>query len=394
MALHSERAVTNGAGLNSSVETVDVRTINRILVEDDDYLRIVSTILDPEAPEERRSAIADFVRHDVPDFADWCRDVWRMIPDLYPATVEFAFNQEDLRAKLPLADGVIVESLRIGETELALAPRLAAVMKFGTLLSNIDVAACKKRGVPIETHARRVNIAVAEHAFTLMIALAKRLCETAKLVDETALRKAGFDPTPYDRRYTTNSNFGRIRGLRTLNGSTFGAVGMGEVGRNAARRAAAFGMKVIYYQRHPMNAQDERDHGAKFVSLEELLERSDFLSLHLPLNDATKGIIDRRALARVKHGAILVNVARAQLVDREALLEALDSGRLGGYGLDVGYEEPASPDEPLLEYKNVILTPHLAVAGRENGLLDMADIFAKLNRAIAAKRNSLAERTD
>jgi phosphoglycerate dehydrogenase-like enzyme len=220
-----------------------------------------------------------------------------------------------------------------------------------------------------------------------MIALAKRLCETARLVDDAALREAGFDPTPYDRRYTTNSNFGRIGGLRTLDGSALGVIGMGEIGRNLARRAAAFGMKVIYHQRRRMNDLDERDYGAEYVSLDELLERSDFLSLHLPLNETTKGILDRRALDRVKRGAILVNVSRARLVDREALLEALDSGRLGGYGLDVGYEEPASPDEPLLKYKNVILTPHLAVAGRVNGMLDMAAVFTKLNRAIAAKRN-------
>jgi phosphoglycerate dehydrogenase-like enzyme len=147
-------------------------------------------------------------------------------------------------------------------------------------------------------------------------------------------------------------------------------------------------MKVIYHQRHRMSDLDDQDYGAEYVSLDELLERSDFLSLHLPLNETTKGILDRRALDRVKRGATLVNVSRARLVDREALLKALDSGRLAGYGLDVGYEEPASPDEPLLKYKNVILTPHLAVAGRENGLLDMADVFIKLNRAIAAKRKS------
>jgi len=160
---------------------------------------------------------------------------------------------------------------------------------------------------------------------------------------------------------------------------------MGEIGRNVARRAAAFGMKVVYFQRRRMSAADERDCGAEFAPFGELLERSDFLSLHLPLNAATEGIIDRTALRRVKRGAILVNIARARLVDREALLEALDCGRLGGYGLDVGYDEPAKPGEPLLEYRNVILTPHLAVAGRENGLLDMTDIFTRLDRAIALK---------
>jgi len=358
----------------------------RILVEDDPYLRMVPAILDPDAPDDHRKAIADFVSHDVADFAGWCRRVQQTIPGLYPAKVEFAYEQDDLRAKLPLADGLIVEKFAIGEAELALAPRLVGIVNFGTLMSNIDTAACERRGIPVASQARRVNVAVAEHAFALMIALAKRLCDTAGVVEEVALREAGFTPTPYDRRYTTNSNYGRIPNLRTLNGSVFGAIGMGEIGRNVARRAAAFGMTALYHQRHPMSDADEQAYGAQFVSLEELLERSDFISLHLPIDAGTKGIIDRKALQTVKPGAILVNVARAQLVDRDALLEALDSGRLGGYGLDVGYDEPAKPGEPLLGFKNVILTPHTAVAGRENGLLDMEDVFAKLSRAMAARR--------
>jgi glyoxylate reductase len=260
------------------------------------------------------------------------------------------------------------------------------VQKFGTILSNIDVAACAKRGVPVEIQRRRVNIAVAEHAFALMIALAKRLCETAGLVEEAELRRAGFDPTPYDRRYTTNSNFARIPGLKTLGGSVFGALGMGEIGRELARRAACFGMKVLYYQRHRMSAGDESAIPAEYVSFHDLLRQSDFVALNLPLNADTKGILDREALSSLRPGAIIVNTARAQLIERDALFEALDSGRLGGYGLDVGYDEPAKPGEPLRKYKNVILTPHTAVAGRENGLRDMADIFTRLWRALALKQ--------
>jgi lactate dehydrogenase-like 2-hydroxyacid dehydrogenase len=141
-------------------------------------------------------------------------------------------------------------------------------------------------------------------------------------------------------------------------------------------------MQVLYHQRHRMSAADETAIGAQYIPFHELLEKSDFLALNLPLNATTKGILDRKALQNLKRGAIVVNTARAQLIEREALLEALDSGHLGGYGLDVGYEEPAKPSEPLLKYRNVILTPHTAVAGRENGLLDMADIFTNLWRAI------------
>ncbi len=358
----------------------------RILVEDDPYLRIVPAILDPSAPAEQQKAIADFLAHDVPDFAEWCRRFRETIPGLYPAKVELAFDQDDLKAKLPHADGLILESLQFGDAELCEAPRLAIVQKFGTILSNIDVAACAKRGVPVEIQRRRVNIAVAEHAFALMIALAKRLCETAGLVEEAELRRAGFDPTPYDRRYTTNSNFARIPGLKTLGGSVFGALGMGEIGRELARRAACFGMKVLYYQRHRMSAGDESAIPVKYVSFHDLLRQSDFVALNLPLNADTKGILDREALSSLRPGAIIVNTARAQLIERDALFEALDSGRLGGYGLDVGYDEPAKPGEPLRKYKNVMLTPHTAVAGRENGLRDMADIFARLWRALALKQ--------
>jgi phosphoglycerate dehydrogenase-like enzyme len=354
----------------------------RILVEDDPYLRIAPVILDPHSSEEHRRAIADFMAHDVSDFIQWCENLRSKIPGLYPAKVELVSSQDGLRAALPDADAAIVETLQIGEPELLRAPKLAIVQKFGSILSNINVSACVKRGIVVESRRRRVNVAVAEHAFTLMIALAKRLCETAGLVDERALRAAGFDPTPYDRRYTTNSNFARIGRLKTLNGAIFGALGMGEIGRELARRAMCFGMTVIYHQRHRMSELDEQALGAQFAGFQELLERSDFIALNVPLNAWTRAMLGREALAAVKSGVIIVNTSRAALVDEKALLDALNSGRIGGYGLDVGYQEPAEPDEPLLKYRNVILTPHTAVAGRENGLEDMADIFVKLWRAL------------
>jgi lactate dehydrogenase-like 2-hydroxyacid dehydrogenase len=170
-----------------------------------------------------------------------------------------------------------------------------------------------------------------------------------------------------------------------LYGSTFGALGMGEIGREVAARAASFGMKVIYHQRNRMSLIDEAMYNAEYVSFDELLQRSDFLSIHLPLNDTTRGIIDRSALQKLKTGAIVVNIARAQLIDREALNQALESGKLGGYGLDVGYEEPGRADEPLKKFKNVILTPHTAVAQRDLGLIDMAEICKRIWSAMTEK---------
>ena len=356
----------------------------RIVVEQDKFLRMLPVIFDPATPAEHQRAIADFFAHDEPDFAGWCRRLRERMPGLVPAEIVFAEDQADLRGKLAVADGAIVESLTIGEAELAAAPRLAIVQKFGGIALNIDSEACSRRGVAVETVRRRVNVAVAEQAFALMMALAKRICELNGVVGEAALREAGFDPTPYDRRYTGNSNYGRIRGLKTLQGSTLGLVGLGEIGRELARRARAFEMEILYFQRNPVGA-DEAALGARHVGLGELMERSDVISLQLPLNASTSGLIDRAALRRVKPGAILVDVARAGLIDRAALHEALDSRRLGGFGIDVGYEEPAKPDEKLLSYPNVIYMPHTAVAARQNALADVEEMCLKLWRAISAR---------
>lgn len=134
-----------------------------------------------------------------------------------------------------------------------------------------------------------------------------------------------------------------------------------------------------------MTPVEELMYGAAYVSLEELLERSDYVSIHLPINSSTRNLIDRSAFGRMKRGAYLVNVARPDIVDRAALLEALDEGRLGGFGLDVGYEEPARPDEPLLEYPNVILTPHTAPGTRQNGMKDVEEMCFKMWRRLTGR---------
>jgi phosphoglycerate dehydrogenase-like enzyme len=363
----------------------------RIVVEKDGILNLAPVILDPATPAEHRSALASFygfdVPPDVPDFDSWCARVRAQIPGLFPAKVIFAADEAQLRAQLGEADAVIVESLPIGEAELALAPRLAIVQKFGMLAANVDVAACARHGVTVEIQRRRVNIAVAEQAFALMIALAKRLCALNGVVEEKTLRAAGFDPSPYDRRYTGNSNFARIKGLRTLHGSVLGLIGMGEIGREVASRGHAFGMKVLYHQRNRINPLDEWALGASYVGLAELMAQSDFISIQLPLNDATRGFLGRDALQRMRQGTILVNAARGELIDRAALIEALDSGILAGFGLDVGYTEPARPDDPLLKYRdgNVILMPHTAPAERANGLKDMEEMCLKIWRALKTR---------
>jgi phosphoglycerate dehydrogenase-like enzyme len=354
----------------------------KIVIEKDHFLQVMPVILDPATPEEHCQAWINFFSHDVPDFMGWCREMRGRLPGLFPATIRFAEDQDELRRQIVDADGVIVESLRVDETELDLARRLVFVQRFGSVTSNIDVPACARRGVTVDIQRRRVNVAVAEQAFMLMIALAKRVGEFNKMVRATDLAEAGYPLRPYDTRYSGSSNYARIPGLRTLNGSTFGVIGMGEVGREIASRAAAFGMDVLYYQRNRIHPSDEWPSRATYCPMEELVSRSDYISINIPLTPSTRGIFGKELFEAMKPGAILINVARAALIDREALMEALDSGRLGGLGLDVGYEEPAREDEPLLQYPNVIYMPHTAVGDRHLALWDLEEMCLKMWRGM------------
>ena len=359
--------------------------MTKIVVESDAFLKCIAVILDPSASIEYQRAVADWFSPDEPDFLGWVRQVQGRYPGLFPAEVVMPEDDEEFRQHLSDADAVIVERMIIGPAELGTARRLKVVQKFGHIVSNIDVVACHAKGVAVEVHRRRINIAVAEHAFALMIALSRRLNQLNGLIDSKRLQDAGYDTRPFDLRYTGNSNYARIGGLIPMQGSVFGALGLGEIGREVASRCAAFGMKILYHQRSRMSPVEEAAYGATFVSLDELLARSDYVSIHLPINASTKALINRAALQRMKPGAFLVNVARPDIIDRVALIEALDQGWLGGFGLDVGYEEPARPDEPLLKYKNVILTPHTAPGTRQNGMKDVEEMCFKMWRRLTAQ---------
>jgi phosphoglycerate dehydrogenase-like enzyme len=360
-----------------------------VLVEADAVLRAVAVALDPNAAPEHVRAVADWYSFDEPDFLGWLKRLQQQLPGLYPASVAFAKDEADMRAKIVSADALVVEGFPVGAEELRPARKLKIVQKFGGLAHNIDAAACFAAGVAVDVQKRRVNVAVAEQALTLMLALAKRLPALMGRVTEARLREAGYDTRPYDRRYTGNSNFARITGLRTLSGATLGIVGMGEIGREIAARAAAFGMTVLYHQRNRINPLDEAALKARYMPLDALMEQADYITPALPLNETTRGLIGPAQLARVKPGAILVNVARAELVDHDALVAALTSGRLAGFALDVAYgSEPTRPDEPLLALSGgtVILMPHTAPAERRNNLDDLAEMCLKLWRGVTGPR--------
>jgi len=341
-------------------------------------------ILDPATPAERIAAFSHFFAHEQPDFTGWCERLRARLKRIHPAEVRLVPDQAGLLAALPGATVAVTESLTVGKPEIAAAGgTLSIVQKYGTVPSNIDAAACKRAGIRVLTLRRRANISCAEHAFGLMLALARKIHETAGLISVEQLRAAGYSPTQYDRAHTANANWARVTGTRNLFGRQIGIVGFGEIGREMALRAAGFGMRIVYTQRRRLAARYESRYGAVYAPLDDLLAHSDFVSLHLPFSDATRGIIGRREFGLIKPGSILINISRPPLVDREALLEALRSGRLGGFGLDPHYDAPGRADDPLLGFRNVIVTPHLAAAPRYNSLDDFEELLLGMDRALA-----------
>ncbi len=160
-----------------------------------------------------------------------------------------------------------------------------------------------------------------------------------------------------------------------LNEATLGIIGLGEIGRELAIRAKAFGMRVLYHQRTRMPTAEERELSATYVSLYELLERSDWVVPQLPGGPGTQNLLGHDELSRMRAGACIVNISNADIVNRAALIEALRGGRLGGFALDPLYEEPGRSDDELLDYENVVLVPHMAGSPRSNALGDFEDLI-------------------
>jgi phosphoglycerate dehydrogenase-like enzyme len=361
-----------------------VPTLPVIVVEDDPFTRLIQIVLDPTTSEERRAAFADFMSPDEPDFEGWCARVRTGSGGLHPAEVRMVTSEAEMRAKLGDACALVVEAFRVGPDDLAAAPRLKVVQKYGAIVRNIDTAACAARGVKVLTLRRRANISCAEQTFALMLALARKLDRVIGLVTADRIAAAGHLLRPFDRRHTPGANYARIGGLRPLHGATIGIIGLGEIGREIALRATAFGMRVLYYQRNRIAESDERELKASYVPLRTLLAESDWIAPQVPRTASTRNLIGRAELAEVKPGACIVNVADAAIIDRDALIEALRAGRLGGFALDPMYQEPVPEDDELLRLDNVILTPHMGGSPRFNGLNDLAQLITGLAREVTA----------
>lgn len=264
-----------------------------------------------------------------------------------PANPFQVFSAAEIEAILPEVSAV-VSMEAMDRTRIERAPKLEVIVANGAGYDNVDLVAAGERKIPVVNVPHTVTRATAEFAFGLILAATRRIAELDRLVRTSEQVAPLFD-------------MGRMRGM-DLQGKTLGLYGMGRIGRTVAKFATAFDMKVIYHNRRELAPEDAM--GAAYVSFGQLLDESDIVSIHAPLNDESRGKFDRDVFTRMKKTAVLVNTGRGAIVDTDALAWALTSGEIRAAALDVFPDEPNIP-ENLIGLENVILTAHVAVNSDE-----------------------------
>ncbi len=248
------------------------------------------------------------------------------------------------------------------------APKLKLVQLLSAGYDRVDVEAARKAKVPVANNGGANAIAVSEHAILLMLAVLKRLVSFHNDVVAGKWRPSIADPPVYE-----------------MSGRMLGIVGLGNIGKKVARRAAAFDMRVQYYDIARLSEDQEDALGVRFVLFTELLRTSDIVSLHVPLDDTTRNLIGARELAMMKKSAVIINTCRGPVIDESALYKALKDRQIAAAGLDVMVEEPPSPNHPLFTLPNVTLTPHSAGPTWENWTARFRNGFDNIERVAAGR---------
>ena len=264
------------------------------------------TLVDASLPDEEKASL--------------CKDAEVIIPVLYPISVDVVKN----------------------------CPRLKLLQLLSAGFDKIDVPAIQKLGVKVANNSAAIAPSVAEHAITLMLCVYRHVAASIRDVQEGKWNQ-GINPSH----------------LRELTGKTVGIVGIGHIGQLVAKQLRGFDTTTLYYDSRPVPPSLEQQLNVQRVPLDTLLSSSDIVTLHVPLNHHTRGMISHRELSIMKPSDVLINTCRGPVVDEKALHQALKEKRIAGAGLDVLEQEPTPKDNPLLELENVVITPHTGGAGYE-----------------------------
>jgi len=256
-------------------------------------------------------------------------------------------------------DAIMTNWAKVPQTVIAASPNCRIVSRLGIGLDNIDVAFCTSQKIPVTNIPDYCLIEVAEHALALLLALSRKV--------------AFYHHATKSGRYELQAG----PKLRRIEGQTLGIVGLGNIGRKLAEKAMPLGLKVLATSRSKKNALP----GVTFVSLDDLLATSDYVSLHVPVTPETKHLIGAAQLAKLKPSAYLINTARGGLIDQPALAAALNAGQLAGAALDVQDPEPPDLSQPPFNDPRVIVTPHAAFVSEES----LADLRSRVARQVATR---------
>ena len=302
------------------------------------------------------------------DFYDLIRSV--MPEDRYELLTLQDGSAEERRSLLAQAELVIVGGARMSEEDVDASVNLRLVLHQG--VGYHDTVATKnlmERQIRLAVTPQGTSEGVAEHTIMMMLAVGRRLAFC-----DSELRKGNWHSNTF--RSTA----------RQLFGSTVGIVGFGRIGKQVAKRLIGFNAKTIYTDILEIEKDIEKELQASRVTLEVLLKESDFVTLHVPLTDATHHLIDKEALDMMKPGATLINCARGPVVSELALIDAMKNRRLGGAGLDVFEIEPPPKPNPFADFENVVLTPHHAPGTRDTMVIKFREIFANADRFFSGDR--------
>jgi phosphoglycerate dehydrogenase-like enzyme len=279
-------------------------------------------------------------------------------------------SQDDLKRAVEGADVIIgdyTNNVAMDAEVMRAAKGCRLIQQPSTGYQHLDVEEAARQGIPVASAAGANALSVAEHTIMMILACLKKL-----MLAHEKTRRAEWAQDEM-------ANYGVFE----LFGKTIGIVGMGRIGKEVARRAGVFGANMLYYDVVRLEHEEERELGLTFRTLDELLAESDVVSLHAPSTPETHNMMNRERIGMMKQGAVLINVARGDLVDEAALADALAEGRLQGAALDVFSVEPVEPDNPLLEAPYTILTPHIAGATNESRMriimLSMSNVVAVLS---------------
>lgn len=264
------------------------------------------------------------------------------------------------------AVGIVSRMGRIDESVMAGAPQLRVISKHGVGVDNIDLEAAARRGIPVLVAAGANAISVAEHTIALLLAVVKRILPLDAGLRAGRWEKPGFSG-------------------REIAGATLGLFAMGAIAQATGRMAQGLGMHVIGYDPYADDSAFTSLDAERCASFEDMLSRSDILSLHSPLTEQTRNILDASAIARMPRGSYVINTARGGLIDEAALLEAINSGHLGGAGLDTFALEPPKADHPFFAEPRIVLTPHIGGVTREAGARVGVDAVSGIIQVLAGE---------